>query len=143
MEPEKLVETLRRKNRKFNHYITLIPQARQREEGILDSMLIPVKDVIHTKGVRTTVASLVLEKFIPSHSATIVEKIETNGGVVVGKMNTHEFAMGPSTTSQAFSPTRNPNDPELITGGSSGGSAGTVGASDVPAAIGTDIGGSV
>lgn len=114
-----------------------------RRSGTLHGLTIAIKDAVYTQGVRTTAGSRILRNFVPDFDAFVVNEIKQNGGIMVGKTNLHEFCAGPTSTSSAFGPTRNPNNPKLITGGSSGGSAGTVGMGDVEVAIGTDTGGSV
>lgn len=109
----------------------------------LPGVPLAVKDNIAVRGLPLTCGSRALEGFVPSYEATVVERLRRSGAVVVGKTNLDEFGMGSSTETSVYGPTRNPWDPSRVAGGSSGGSAAAVAAAMVPAAIGTDTGGSV
>jgi len=109
----------------------------------LDGIPICVKDLLCTKGVETTAASNILKGFVPSYNATVVEKLEKAGAIIIGKTNLDAFAHGSSTENSDFKTTKNPWDLERIPGGSSGGSAAAVAADMCIASIGTDTGGSI
>ena len=140
---------------KVHSYITLMREPayeaaeradRDIREGKINALTgIPValKDIMCTRGVKTTCGSHILHNFIPPYDATVVKKLREAGAVFVGKANMDEFAMGSSTETSWFGVTRNPWDLERIPGGSSGGSASAVAADECVAATGSDTGGSI
>ncbi len=143
-------------NPKTNAYLTFSPEramaaaidvdkklAAGEDPGALAGVPIAIKDVILTKGVRTTCGSRLLASYIPPYDATAVTRIEQAGGVILGKTNCDEFAMGSSNENSAFGPVRNPVALDRVPGGSSGGSAAVVAQGTAVLALGSDTGGSV
>jgi aspartyl-tRNA(Asn)/glutamyl-tRNA(Gln) amidotransferase subunit A len=143
-------------NAKTNAYLRLSPEralaaaqsvdeklALGEEPGPLAGVPLAIKDVIVTKGLTTTCASRLLEKYVPPYDATAVARLERAGGVILGKTNCDEFAMGSSNENSAFGPVRNPLALDRVPGGSSGGSAAAVAQGTAVAALGSDTGGSI
>ncbi|MEE9273823.1 MAG: Asp-tRNA(Asn)/Glu-tRNA(Gln) amidotransferase subunit GatA [bacterium] len=141
---------------KINAYITVMREealaaareadrrlGEERDPSPLLGIPIGAKDLLCTKGVRTTCASKFLEPFIAPYDATVIRMLKEAGAVILGKLNMDEFAMGSSNERSAFGPTLNPWDLDVIPGGSSGGPAASVAARSCAAAIGSDTGGSI
>jgi aspartyl-tRNA(Asn)/glutamyl-tRNA(Gln) amidotransferase subunit A len=150
------LERIAQLNPGLNAFITVtadsaLEQARRAEEeiqhgkwkGPLHGIPIALKDLVDTAGVVTTAASAVFRERVPHEDAEIVRRLKTSGAVLLGKLNLHEFAYGGSGIIGAFSAVRNPRNPELITGGSSSGSAAAVAAELCYAAAGSDTAGSI
>jgi len=147
---------IERENEAIQAYLTLSPERALAQALEIDRKVraqeplpplagvpVAVKDVLSTKGVRTTCASRILERYVPPYDATAVERLEAAGASILGKTNCDEFAMGSSTENSGFFPTHNPRDLTRVPGGSSGGSAAAVAANLAAAALGSDTGGSI
>lgn len=145
-----------KRNPELNAYLALCPERAFAQADRVDAMVsrgdklpplagvpMAIKDVISTRGVRTTCGSKILEHYVPPFDATAVERLEAAGAVLLGKTNCDEFAMGSSNENSAYGPVRNPVAPDRVPGGSSGGSAAAVAADLAVGALGTDTGGSV
>jgi aspartyl-tRNA(Asn)/glutamyl-tRNA(Gln) amidotransferase subunit A len=145
-----------RRNSELNAYLTLSPErayaqadridaavARGENLPVLAGVPIAIKDVISTRGVRTTCASKILENYVPPYDATAVDRLDKAGAVILGKTNCDEFAMGGSNENSAYGPVHNPVALDRVPGGSSGGSAAAVAAGLAVVALGTDTGGSI
>jgi aspartyl-tRNA(Asn)/glutamyl-tRNA(Gln) amidotransferase subunit A len=144
------------RNTELNAYLTLSQERAYAQAAKVDALAaagkplpplagapIAVKDVISTKGVRTTCGSKILEHYVPPYDATAVERLEAAGAVILGKTNCDEFAMGSSNENSAYGPVRNPVATDRVPGGSSGGSAAAVAGGMAVASLGTDTGGSI
>ena len=130
-------EAIDARNEELHCFLTLVDG----DEN--DGVPIALKDVISTKGVRTTAGSKILETYVPVFDSTVAGRCKAAGLQLLGKTNTDEFAMGSSTENSAYGPSKNPWDPERVPGGSGGGSAAAVSAGLTPWALGSDTGGSI
>jgi aspartyl-tRNA(Asn)/glutamyl-tRNA(Gln) amidotransferase subunit A len=144
------------RNPELNAYLALSPERARRQADRIDALVaegkalpplagvpVAIKDVISTRGTKTTCGSKILQNYVPPYDATAVERLEAAGAVILGKTNCDEFAMGSSNENSAYGPVRNPAATDRVPGGSSGGSAAAVAAGLAVAALGTDTGGSI
>jgi aspartyl-tRNA(Asn)/glutamyl-tRNA(Gln) amidotransferase subunit A len=151
-----LLERISRLQPKINAYLTItadaaMAQARRAEieisrgnyRGVLHGIPLSLKDLIYTRGIRTTAGSKILKRFVPIENAAIVNRLLECGCVFLGKTNLHEFAFGATNVNPHYGPVRNPWDTGRISGGSSGGSAASVVSAQALASFGTDTGGSI
>jgi aspartyl-tRNA(Asn)/glutamyl-tRNA(Gln) amidotransferase subunit A len=149
-------ERIQSRNAELNAYLNLCPERAYAQASLIDSLVasgqplpplagvpIAIKDVLSTRGVRSTCGSKILENYVPPYDATAVTRLQAAGAVILGKTNCDEFAMGSSNENSAFGPVRNPEATDRVPGGSSGGSAAAVAAGLAVAALGTDTGGSI
>lgn len=149
------LENIKKYDDKLECYITVTEEGAlaqaEKAQAVIDSgeaqaltgIPLAVKDNICTEGVKTTCSSKILENFVPPYNATVMEKLNSQSIVMLGKTSMDEFAMGGSTQTSAFKKTKNPYNVDCVPGGSSGGSAAAVAADLAPAALGSDTGGSI
>ncbi len=153
---EAVLSQIEREDKKYNCYVTVdregaLAQAKSVQEqieagtltGPLAGVPVALKDNLCTEGLLTTCSSKILHNFVPTYTAAAVKNLKKAGAVILGKTNMDEFAMGSTTETSAYGPTKNPRNPEHVPGGSSGGSAAAVAAGECIYAIGSDTGGSI
>ena len=153
---ESFYSVIEKKNHSIGAYLTLSKDRALAKAGQIDDMVakgkplpslagvpVGIKDVMVTRGTRSTAGSKMLENYIPPYDCTAVVRLEEAGAVVLGKMNCDEFAMGSSNENSAYRPVHNPHDLSRVPGGSSGGSAAAVAAGMAVATLGSDTGGSI
>ena len=147
---------IEKRNSELNAFLTLSPERAYAQADRVDGLLargeklsplagvpVAIKDVLSTRGIRTTCGSRILENYVPPYDATAVARLEAAGAVILGKTNCDEFAMGSSNENSAYGPVRNPAALDRVPGGSSGGSAAAVAAKLAVGSLGTDTGGSI
>ena len=140
----------------LNSFITLVPDqamaaARQAEQeiqaggyrGPLHGVPLGLKDLYYARGVRNTSGSRIFDDFVPEHDCTVAARFRDAGTILLGKLNLHQFAFGPTGENPDYGHMHNPWDPELISGGSSGGSGSAAAAGQCTLTMGTDTGGSI
>jgi len=153
---EKVLDHIRSTDKEINAYITIDDEGALNQADAVDKKVasgqtlgalagIPlgIKDVLCTKGVRTTCASKILKNFIPPYDATVISHLRNADAILLGKLNMDEFAMGSSNENSYFGTVKNPHDTTRVAGGSSGGSAASVAANEAFMSLGSDTGGSI
>src|SRR5262249_2139604 len=150
------LDRIERDNDRLNAYVTINRESALKLAAAMDADIqnlvkqrplagvpVAVKDNMCIAGVRTTCGSRILGDYVPPYTATVVKKLEEAGAIIIGKTNLDEFAMGSSTENSAFGPVRNPFNQELVSGGSSGGSAVAVAAGPAARVVGAGNGGAL
>ena len=151
------LEKIKDRDRYTNSYVTVMEvealkraavvqkqiDAGELKDSPLEGVPVAIKDNICTKGVLTSCSSKIMSNFRPPYNASVIEKLEAAGAVIIGKLNMDEFAMGSTTETSYYGPTKNPWDLERVPGGSSGGAAAAVAAEEAWYALGSDTGGSI